>query len=210
MIHPAATRRWALAIMLIVSLTAWSRNERDTLGAGTLVHFVENLGQWDARVRYEVQLKDAAVFLESGGVTVALKEHVAHPHPQKSMSPPRYHAYKMHFVGATPTLPMGYDQEEGYSNYFLGDDPSRWRSKVGSYVSVRYEGLYPGVALELYGGSKALKYNFIVDAGADASTISLEYEGVEALNVNREGNLMVRTSVRDVVELKPYVYQGER
>ena len=203
-----------MAMMLLVSLTAWGRNERDTLGAGTMVQFVENLGQWNSRVRYEVQLKDAAVFLETEGITVAMREHMGHPMgkmPKDQVKQARrlrtHHAYRMRFVGATPTLPTGYDRAEGYSNYFLGDDPSRWRSNVGSYASARYDGLYPGVALEIYGGRNALKYNFIVDAGADASAIVLEYEGVDGISVNREGNLVVKTSVRDVVELKPYVYQ---
>lgn len=187
--------------------TLWSRNERDTLGTGSLVHFVENLGQWDSRVRYEVQLKDAAVFLEQDGITVALRDHSIHPAPQSHH--PKCHAYKMHFAGAKPTLPIGYDRLEGYSNYYLGDDPSRWRSKVGSYISVRYEGLYPGVALEIYGGTKALKYNFIVDAGANPADIALLYEGADGVSVNREGNLVVKTSVRDIVELKPYAYQGK-
>ena len=203
-------RCFLLAMMLVVCLTAWGRNERDTLWAGTMVHFVENAGQWDARVRFEAQVKDAAVFMEADGIMVVLREHQGHPMPneKKNSSGRKCHAYKMRFAGCTPALPMGYDREEGYNNYFLGDDPSRWRSKVGNYATVRYDGLYPGVALEVYGGAKMLKYNFIVDAMADASQIVMEYEGVDGVSVSREGNLVVRTSVRDVVELKPYVYQG--
>lgn len=204
--------RWlVLATMLVVNMFAFARNERDTLGAGTAVLFVENLGQWDSRVNYAVQLHNAALFLESDGITVALREAAGHPggpQPAKGAgSGVRCHAYKMHFLGATPTLPTGLDRQEGYSNYYLGDDPGRWRSHVGSFASARYDGLYPGVALEVYGGSEALKYNFIVDAEADATAIGLAYEGVESVSVGREGNLVVRTSVRDVVELKPYVYQ---
>ena len=59
------TRRLlAMALMLIVSLTTWGRNERDTLGVGTMVRFEENAGQWDTRVKYAVQLHDGALFLE--------------------------------------------------------------------------------------------------------------------------------------------------
>lgn len=209
MTQRGSIERWSLLVILLVSsISAYARNERDTLGTGTLVQFVENAGQWDSRVRYEVQLHDAAVFLESDGITVALREHAEHPSP-KGSGLLHCHAYKIHFAGAYPTLPMGYDRQEGYSNYYNGDDPGRWRSRVGGYASARYDGLYPGVALEIYGGKNALKYNFIVDAGADASAIVLEYEGVEGVSVNRDGNLVVRTSVRDVVELKPYVYQRE-
>ena len=198
--------RWiALAIMLVANMSAYSRNDRDTLGAGTMVQFVENLGQWNSRVNFEVQLHDAALFLEQDGITVALREPLTHPAPGKDL--PRCHAYKMHFLGATPSRPQGFERLAGYQNYYLGDDPSRWRQHVGGYAAARYEGLYPGVALEIYGGREALKYNFIVDAGADAGAIAWEYEGAEGVSVNRDGNLVVRTSVRDVVELKPYVYQ---
>lgn len=191
--------------MLIANLLSYARNERDTLGTGAMVLFTENMGQWDSRVRYEVQLHDAALFLEADGITVALREHTAHPAPAQGL--PMCHAYRMHFLGASPALPMGQDRQEGYSNYYLGDDPSRWRSRVGNYASARYDGLYPGVALEVYGGKNALKYNFIVDAGADVSAITVEYEGTDGVSVNRQGNLIVKTSVRDVVELAPYVYQ---
>lgn len=205
--------------MLAAGLAAWGSplpsprgGGRDTLGTGTLVRFVANLGQWDARVKYEAQLKDAAVFLESDGITVTLRERTLH-HPalkEERAHTTRYHAYKMHFAGARETTPMGVDQLPGYNNYYLGNDASRWRSRVGCFASARYNDLYPGVDLEIYGGSKALKYNFIVAAGADARQVVLEYEGAEEVSVNREGNLIVRTSVRDVVEMKPYVYQKEK
>lgn len=203
-------------ILLTCCIPTWSRNERDTLGTGTMVHFVENLGQWDSKVIYEVQLHDAAVFLEQSGITVALREHLPHPHTsgewkmERKEPGVRGHAYKMHFIGASPTLPLGYDRRNGYSNYYLGNDPSHWRSNVGSYASVRYQEIYPGVTLELYGGSNALKYNFIVSPGANPSAIVLQYEGVKGISVSREGNLIVKTSVRDVVELKPYVFQEEK
>ncbi|MBR1549669.1 MAG: gliding motility-associated C-terminal domain-containing protein [Bacteroidales bacterium] len=215
--------RWLLlSIMLVASALSYARNERDTLGAGTMVLFTENLGQWDSRVNYAVQLHGAALFLESDGITVALREETGHPgagvlaaekgkakavRGASAADGVRCHAYRMHFPGATPTLPSGRDRQEGYANYYLGNDPGRWRSHVASYAAARYDGLYPGVALEVYGGKNALKYNFIVDAGADASAIAIVYEGVDGVSVSREGNLVVRTSVRDVVELKPYVYQ---
>jgi gliding motility-associated-like protein len=197
-----------LALLLLVAgaSAATARNELDTLGAGTVVHFVENLGQWDARVRYEAQLHDAAVFLEEGSLMVALREHTGHPGPAKSTGI-RCHAYRMHFVGAAAVAPVGRDKQEGYCNYYLGNDPSRWRSRVGTYLTAAYTGLYDGIDLEIYGGSRALKYNFIVHPGADVSQIALRYEGADKLRIGRDGSMTVGTTVRDVVELKPYVYQ---
>ena len=198
--------RFVVAALWTVFLPALGQG--DTVSTGAMVSFTENLGQWDSRVSFEAQMQDAALFLESGVITVALREHVSHPISSEiQKSELKCHAYKMSFMGADPVLPTGYDRMEGYSNYFLGSDLSRWRSKVGSFATVRYDDLYPGISLEIYGGQKALKYNLIVEPGADASQIAIEYEGTDGLKVGSSGVLLIKTSVRDVVESKPYVYQ---
>ena len=199
-------RLFIILLFLSVGLTTFGRNDGDTLWTGPMVFFTENLGQWDSRVNYEAQLHDAALFLEPGALTVALREHLSHPAPSSGQL--RCYAYRMRFLGAAAVTPSSTDRMEGYSNYYLGDDPSRWRSQVSSYASVRYDDLYPGISLEIYGGRKAMKYNLIVEPGADASQIALEYEGVENIKVNgKTGAMLIETSVRNIVESKPYVYQ---
>ena len=203
-----------IIILLAFGVSAGAQDKQQAAGVGGMVAFTENLGQQDSRVRYEAQLHDAAMFLESGAITMALREHIPHPLGSERTTVKggkggmRCHAYRMHFVGASTIMPMGYDRMSGYSNFFLGDDPSRWRSKVGSFAYVRYDNLYPGITLEVYGGKKMLKYNIIVQPGADPSQMAIEYEGVEGIVVNRKtGELIIKTTVRDIVEAKPYVYQ---
>ncbi len=195
-----------MLLLLVACLQANARNERDTLGVGTQVLFVRNDGQWDARVRYEAQLHDAALFLEDDGLTVALRQPVAHPAPG-SGKPAKMHAYKMRFVGGG-AVPTGEAMQPGYSNYYLGDNPAKWRSRVPSFAVARYTDIYNGIDLELYTASDALKYNLIVHPGADPSAIAIEYTGTDGVKVTKEGNLLISTSVRDIIELQPYVYQG--
>ena len=195
-------KRIVLILLLFACTGTYARNVRDTLGTGVRVTFVENLGQWDEHVRFEAQLHNATIFLEDDGITVALSEPILHPAPATSL---RRHAYKMRFVGSTPTEPHALQQQSDYYNYFIGNDPSRWRSKVPAYGMVRYNNIYPGIDLELFTASNALKYNLVVAAGADATAIVIEYDGADG--VTASGDLRIATSVRDVVELHPYVYQ---
>lgn len=194
-----------LILLLTIGASAFAHNGNDTLRAGAMVSFTENLGQWNSRVHYEVQLHDAALFFESEAITVALREHMTHPGGGAGL--PHCHAYKMHFIGATSVLPAGHERMAGYSNYFHGNDPSRWRCNVGSFAAVRYDELYPGISLEFFGGTHLLKYNFIVEPGADPSQIVIEYEGVDDVQIGSTGTMMIKTSVRDVLDTKPYVYQ---
>ena len=51
-----------------------------------------------------------------------------------------------------------------------------------------------------------LKYDIIVAPGADVSKIKLQYKGVNGLQL-KGGELVIKTSVGDLKELKPYSYQ---
>ena len=199
-------RLLTILVILLAINPVFARHERDTLGFGVPVSFTENLGQWDAAVRYEAQLHDAALFLGEHGLTVVLREAAPHPSPRHVR--PRYHAYRMTFAGSPGATPEGEGKQAGYSNYYLGSNPAHWRSRVQSYSVVRYRDIWPGIDMEIYTASNALKYNFIVHPGADPSQIVLEYEGTDGIVVHESsGSMIIRTSVRDIVETKPYVYQ---
>ncbi|MBR4230249.1 MAG: gliding motility-associated C-terminal domain-containing protein [Bacteroidales bacterium] len=198
-----------LPILLAILLTfspVHARHERDTLGVGTAVSFTENLGQWNPAVHYEAQLHDAAIFLGETGITVALRSHI--PHPAAPGPRPRSHAYRMTFAGSVGAKPEGESLQPGYSNYYIGSNPAQWRTHAGSYSAVRWRDIWPDIDMEIYSASNALKYNFILHPGADPTQVALDYEGTDGVSLSADGGLVIRTSVRDVVELKPYAYQA--
>src|SRR5262249_20734181 len=59
---------------------------------------------------------------------------------------------RMKFVNASPSPKMeGIDALPGKSNYFIGNDPRKWRRNITSYAKARYKSVYPGVDLVYYG-----------------------------------------------------------
>src|SRR5262249_53286227 len=57
-------------------------------------------------------------------------------------------AVELSFPGARPdVVPEGEERLPGVVNYFLGDDPGRWRRNVPTYGAVRYADLYPAIDL---------------------------------------------------------------
>ncbi|HEV2762712.1 MAG TPA: SBBP repeat-containing protein [Pyrinomonadaceae bacterium] len=117
-------------------------------------------------------------------------------------------------VGANVGAPVkGTDELPGKSNYFVGQDPARWRANVPTYASVRYEGIYPGIDLVYHGTRKRLEYDFVVAPGADPAVIRLSLGGTRGLRVDAEGDLILSTAVGRIRQSKPVAYQevgGER
>ncbi|HXW16502.1 MAG TPA: SBBP repeat-containing protein, partial [Terriglobia bacterium] len=113
----------------------------------------------------------------------------------------------------------------GKANYFIGNDPSKWRTNVPTYAKVRYESVYPGVDLVYYGTRKGeLEYDFVVAPGADPSAIALVVEAEtqpetqssklatglpksSRVHVDSDGDLAVPIEDDEVRLHKPVIYQ---
>jgi hypothetical protein len=121
---------------------------------------------------------------------------------------------RMKLVGANsnPKI-VGMDQLPGKSNYFIGNDPQKWRTNVPNYAKVKYTNVYPGVDLVYYGNQGRLEYDFVVAPGADPRAITLELETGQSKiknqksKIDKDGDLVVGTDGGEVTFHKPVVYQ---
>jgi len=116
---------------------------------------------------------------------------------------------RMKLVGADSAAQVtGLEELPGKSNYFLGNDPKKWRTNVPNYAKVQYNDIYSGVDLVYYGNQQQLEYDFVVAPGANPSAISVTIEGADDVDVNDLGDLVVDVGKgSEVTFQKPHVYQ---
>ena len=198
---------------MLLEGSVMAHKERDTIGVGERIRFVENKTQWQQHVRYKVAMANNTVFFHNDGYTVFLSDPKnptgKNPEVDKNRNKTyRYHAYRVVLVDAD-TMQVTInpkDKEEYYENYFIGKDPSRWSSHVGVYAGISYSDIYPNVDMNVYGNSRGLKYEMVVRPGGMPRRIKMRYDGVDGLSL-RNGSVLIKTSISDVMELKPYAYQ---
>jgi hypothetical protein len=120
---------------------------------------------------------------------------------------------RLRLVGAKPHAAVtGSEELPGKANYFIGNDPKKWRTNVPTYEKVRYHNVYPGVDLEYYGNQGGqLEYDFIVAPGADPSAIALDVGAVREppLRIDRDGDLVISAKGGEIRFHKPQVYQEQ-
>jgi Beta-propeller repeat/Viral BACON domain len=97
-----------------------------------------------------------------------------------------------------------------YSNYILGNDPSRWLRAVPQFAKVHVAGILPGVDLTYYGDRRNLEYDLDVAPGADTRSLALKFDGAQGLSLDEEGNLLIHTASGDVTQHKPVASQGPK
>ena len=163
------------------------------------VSFEPNQGQSDRRVRFLAHGNGYGLYLTSSEAVLAL--------PQRSQGQSRS-VVEMQFGGANSTAQLaGTDRLPGRSNYFIGNDPSRWRRNIPQYSRVRYRNLYPGIDLDFYGSEGRLEYDFEVSPGSNPSRIELNFNGTKNLEVAASGDLVLALEGGELRLQAPRVYQ---
>ncbi len=180
-----------------------------------VVKFVENKQQWDSFVHFRADIPGGKVFFENDRVTYALLDlvdlHDRYAHSPEGKEVPkeiRGHAFQVRFDGANPEpIITGGNKQPEYHNYFIGNDPAKWAGHVGVYGEIHYNDIYPGIELEFLGKEQSLKYNFHLRPMANPGQIKMVYEHLEDLKLEDNGNLIMVTSVGEIMEWAPYAYQ---
>ncbi|MBI2270512.1 MAG: gliding motility-associated C-terminal domain-containing protein [Bacteroidetes bacterium] len=107
------------------------------------------------------------------------------------------------------------DRVEGYSNYYYSHCP-KGITHLNSYNKVTVKNIYDNIDVKYYactersrsgGKVQGLKYDIVVNPGADPNQIKLRWTGVENLHINSGGHLVIKTSINEFFESMPKVYQ---
>jgi hypothetical protein len=100
----------------------------------------------------------------------------------------------------------GINKQEGYYNYFIGNDSTKWASNVPLFKEVKVKNVYNGIDVRYYYEGNNIRYDYIVQPGADISQIKVKYRGHDSLYVNAQGELIFKTSLGDIkhAQLKGY------
>ncbi len=202
---------WLLSFLLLTLGVSGQDHDHEHVDA---FQFVENKGQWAPAVLYRSDVPSGALFLEAQGLTyrfydagvLASLHGKAYPGDLSQLRM-RYHTLRLEFLGANARPKVrGHHPFEHYYNYFLGNDQSQWVGKAKAYPEIHYQALYPNIDLNLYTQHQQLKYDFVVAPGGDVSQIQLRYRGAERLKI-KNGALVIRTSLNELIEAAPYAYQ---
>src|SRR5438477_4888670 len=180
------------------------------------LHFEANRGQIHKNVRFLSRGPGYSLYLIAGEAVLVLSKPNADtkrdsrstPEQGDAQTPVKAVALRMHLVGAAPKPPVsGLDELPGKANYFIGQDPAKWRTNVPTYAKVQYENIYPGIDLLYYGNQRQLEYDFVVAPGANPEKIVLGFRGADEFEIEARGELVLHTTGGDIRQHKPIIYQ---
>lgn len=207
--------------------------------ADSAVGFIENRGQFDARVKYQLRTGSRTLWLTGTSLvfdswhvenaeetsarklavagTVAPVHRILSRQNAPSFGPDAKPPVQIQREVLSEDFPTGNPDpviepgpaQAGIYNYFVGNNPEKWRTHVRTFEYLLYRNLWPGIDLKLYPKESGLEQDFIVHPHADPRRIRVSYRGINELQIDADGALIVGATNVEMRESPPLLYQEE-
>ena len=205
-----------LAFLALASLPVSAQRFR---GLDLMGGFVENQGQFDGPWKYLGKAGPWRAGTSTRGWSLFFSRFLPAKKRTKKprLTPPRRRSLlpegtlqglvlRFTFLGAQPD-PLQEPEGilPGRRNFFLGNVPSRWKTDLRAWRNVFYHQMYPRVdirlRLDIRGGYP--EYDILLQPGADLDRVVVKVEGIQGLEIDSQGVLVLKTEVGKVLQPPP-------
>ena len=206
-------RRQAPSAQSIPTLRAAARNNPQgkpdkwtgrNAGATSLpipVAFEPNVGQAVAPVQFIGQGEGLTMLFKSSEIEIAIATGGRDAGSNSTV--------RMRLIGAKFSW-SGKEKLRGETNYFVGNDPHKWRSHVPHFAQVEAPSVARGVDMVVYGNSEGAEYDMRLAPGSDTSKLSFAMTGAQKMTLTESGDLLLRVGGRDLRMRRPEIYEELR
>lgn len=113
------------------------------------------------------------------------------------------YSFSVSLEGANPYPDIIREERSNYvENFYLAHCP-QGITNVPGYGRLRFRNVYPGIDWLIYSAGEGLKYDFILQPGADPSLIKLRIRDDDDHSVTGDGALLIKTSLGELKEAAP-------
>ncbi|HNL84367.1 MAG TPA: SBBP repeat-containing protein, partial [Chitinophagales bacterium] len=188
--------------------------------------FTQNKGQWDNMVLYKVDFKFGQAIATQNGMLMGTydpksmsdiyewadkgEENMHKGIPFNEEKPElKGHNWLMHFLQASPKMTIeAKEAHEDKFSYFMEREESKYAALSNNYQEIWYKNVYDKVDVRYYPSEEGhLEYDIICKPGFSKEQIAVQFDGIDNMEVDDKGNLVLKTSVQDVQLPAPYAYQ---
>ncbi|MES2382260.1 MAG: SBBP repeat-containing protein [Bacteroidota bacterium] len=179
--------------------------------------FIENKGQWPDEVLFMTKTNGMDAWITKTGVVYDFYQLIENEKTseltsekgQQNFKDKKGHVVKFNLLQCNKNvIPEGKDKQEAYYNYFIGNDKSKWASFVSLYHEVVIKNIYNGIDIRYYFDNGALRYDYIVNPGADPKQIQFNMEGADQISLNNVGEIVIKTTIGETKQTGLFSYQN--
>jgi hypothetical protein len=172
------------------------------------VPFVSNQGQWHKEILFSAQTFAGNFFIDSNHHLVY--NIVKSEKPNSTKKNLANIVIKEILLNTNSLSIKPQNPSTAKVNYFKGNNPKQWISNIPTYHSISYGEIYPNIELQLKAYSKNIEKLFFIKPHAQIEDIKIKVEGIKDLKINEKGELVLSTSLGEILFTKPKGYYQDQ
>jgi hypothetical protein len=210
------TRFRLLSIFLIWPLVGWAANKNDIAGSPDAASAFDRLP-----VAFEADQQSSGkgnsfiargpgygLFLSPGSISLSLQSRHVNRGGKSEESGVIPDVVTLGIMGGSSECTLeGEDELAEKINYFVRNDPAKWRTGVSTFGRVKYKNVYPGIDLIFYGMGRQLEYDLIVHPGADPKEIAFSIPASASASLSEDGSVTIAAGSKVIRFKAPTLYQ---
>ncbi len=162
--------------------------------------FEKNVGQARPNIRFLARGQGYTVFLAESKLAILAQS--AGPNAVMSSD----HILQAQLERANPNARLtSRNRLPGWANYFIGNNPHLWHTRIPMYSTVLCRNIYPGIDLKYYGHTGRLEADFLLHPGSQINRIRLRLGGRPRLD--QHGDLVLSQRTGEFWLMRPRAYQ---
>ena len=185
------------------------------------LYFIPNKGQVDGKALFYAKTPSYTLWMTADGLVFDSAKRrekdrdrksgglrIVKPDPGPSIATGERDVSRIIFVNAKKSPEVAAQDSSQYRvNYFLGNDPDKWRTNIETSRAVLYRELYPNIDLKVYGIERQVEYDWMVKPGGAVEDIRFKFQNFERTEIDQDGNLILSTEFGELIHKKPWSYQ---
>src|SRR3990172_4783296 len=161
-----------------------------------ILPFIFNNGQMDRDISFYTKTSE-------GNVSVTKEGEIIYSLSAGSI------AIKEKLIGGKVRKIKGEGEAATKVNYFIGDNPAKWKNNIPTYTAVNFGEVYRGIEVKLRAYGKKVEKLFYLKPRANLKDLKIGLNGAKALRVNDTGELEIDTGDGVVKWTRPIAYQRQ-
>ncbi|MBI2257414.1 MAG: gliding motility-associated C-terminal domain-containing protein [Flavobacteriia bacterium] len=180
---------------------------------GQQVWFTPNKGQWHENVQYQVKIVNGEMYIEKNGFTFSFdnrselfSHHSTDKHTKHDLASSEYKrdVIKMKYINSNlNSNALEKDSSSFYYNYFIDNDPTKWKNSVYSFKQIDYPEFYNGINYQINGTENSVKYQMELTEKNKIELIQINIEGCKKAFIDKEGKLHIQHRFGEILDEKP-------
>ncbi len=170
------------------------------------LYFIQNKGQFNKKALFYARTSKYFIWITKKGLIFDSVRKNKIKNQQKYQY--KRDVSRLLFKGANKSLEIVPTNRTNYKvNYFTGKDKSKWKTGMSTSKAVVYKNIYPHIDLKIYGKEKQIEYDWIVKPEGNPENIEFEYKNVKGTEIDKDGNIVIKTEFGKIIHKKPASYQ---